>query len=361
MSQLESLQSKLQSLSGECEKAFQLSENRDSLYQVKVQFLGKSGQITLLMKEMGRLDPSQRPAFGAHVNEVKSKLELLYESRNQALGQKELEAKLESSRLDTSLPGPRPQLGNHHPLWQMTLQFTEIMEKLGYSLELGPLIESDFYNFEALNIPPHHPARDMQDTFFVDDHFVLRTQTSPIWSRALAHRKPPFRLVGTGAVFRVDSDASHLPHFHQFEGVLIDKKVSLADLKGTVGHFVRELFGKEMKTRFRPSYFPFTEPSAEVDCTCPVCSGSGCSLCKGTGWIEIGGCGLINPEVFKRAGFVEKTLDSTGVPSLEWEGFAFGFGLERMAMIRYGIPDIRDFPLSDPRFVEQFGRFGVKT
>jgi phenylalanyl-tRNA synthetase alpha chain len=218
------------------------------------------------------------------------------------------------------------------------------MLRLGYSLRLGPLIEKDYYNFEALNIPKDHPARDMQDTFFVNEHQVLRTHTSPIQIHSLESEKPPLRIIGVGAVFRCDSDISHLPHFHQIEGMCVDRKVSMADLKGTISFFVKEFFGEGLKTRFRPSFFPFTEPSAEVDCTCPICKGTGCSLCKQSGWIEIGGCGLINPKVFK--------MSNVNYP--EWNGFAFGFGIERMAIIKYGIDDIRHFPENDLRFLRQF-------
>lgn len=349
MSQLESLQSKLHQILEECEKAFFSAANREALYQQKVLYLGKQGQLTQLMKEMGALPPDLKPQFGALVNQAKVKSESLWEEREKTLARTELQQKLQEQKLDVSLPGPQGSNGHFHPVWQVTLLFTRIMEKLGYSMQLGPLVESDYFNFEALNMPAHHPARDMQDTFFVDETHVLRTHTSPVWSRALSTQKPPFRMLGTGAVFRCDSDASHLPHFHQFEGVLVDQQVSLSDLKGTVGYVVREFFGGDIQTRFRPSYFPFTEPSAEVDCTCPVCRGKGCSLCKSTGWIEIGGCGLINPKVLLKAGLNEQ----------HWQGFAFGFGLERMAMIRYGISDIRQFPINDLRFLNQFNEFGA--
>ena len=224
------------------------------------------------------------------------------------------------------------------------------MARLGYSLRTGPLIEKDYYNFEALNIPPNHPARDMQDTFFVDETHVLRTHTSPIQIHSLENEKPPLRIIGTGPVFRCDSDISHLPNFHQIEGMCVDEKVSMSDLKGTISFFVNEFFGAGLKTRFRPSFFPFTEPSAEVDCSCPICKGTGslsgkaCSLCKQSGWIEIGGCGLINPKVFEHA----------KVEYPKWQGFAFGFGVERMAIIKYGVDDIRHFPANDVRFLKQF-------
>ena len=235
-------------------------------------------------------------------------------------------------------------MGHEHPVHKVTHEIFSIMARLGYSLRTGPLIEKDYYNFEALNIPPNHPARDMQDTFFVDETHVLRTHTSPIQIHSLENEKPPLRIIGTGPVFRCDSDISHLPNFHQIEGMCVDEKVSMSDLKGTISFFVNEFFGKGLKTRFRPSFFPFTEPSAEVDCSCPICKGKGCSLCKQSGWIEIGGCGLINPKVFEHA----------KVEYPKWQGFAFGFGVERMAIIKYGIDDIRHFPKNDVRFLEQF-------
>jgi phenylalanyl-tRNA synthetase alpha chain len=249
-----------------------------------------------------------------------------------------------SEELDLTLPGLSKPRGSEHPVSRVIFEISSIMSRLGYSLRQGPLIEKDYYNFEALNIPANHPARDMQDTFFVDPTHVLRTHTSPIQIHSLENEKPPLRIIGVGPVFRCDSDISHLPHFHQIEGMCVDHKVSMADLKGTISFFVKEFFGASLKTRFRPSFFPFTEPSAEVDCTCPICLGKGCSLCKHSGWIEIGGCGLINPKVFEHA----------GVHYPEWQGFAFGFGIERMAIIKYGIEDIRLFPENDVRFLRQF-------
>lgn len=251
---------------------------------------------------------------------------------------------MQNEKLDLTLPIDNNPIGSEHPIYKVTNEIFGIMARLGYSLRTGPLIEKDYYNFEALNIPKNHPARDMQDTFFVDETHVLRTHTSPIQIHSLENEKPPLRVIGTGSVFRVDSDISHLPNFHQIEGMCVDEKVSMSDLKGTISFFVKEFFGPGLKTRFRPSFFPFTEPSAEVDCSCPICKGKGCSLCKQTGWIEIGGCGLINPKVFEFA----------KVEYPKWQGFAFGFGVERMAIIKYGVDDIRLFPQNDVRFLKQF-------
>ncbi len=223
-------------------------------------------------------------------------------------------------------------------------EITDILARIGYSVRTGPFIEKDWFNFEALNIPADHPARDEQDTFYVDDGHVLRTHTSPVQIHTMMDEKPPIRVVAPGSVFRCDNDISHSPNFHQIEALLVDRKVSMANLKGTISFFVKEFFGKDIKTRFRPSFFPFTEPSAEVDCSCPICKGKGCRMCKGSGWIEIGGSGLVNPKVFEQVGLDPK----------EWQGFAFGFGIERMAIIKYGIEDIRLFSENDVRFLEQF-------
>lgn len=337
-------QTKLQNLKLKALEKMQASKSSRELYDVKVEFLGKSGLLTEIMKEMASLPKEEKPMFGKLVNEVKQALENSYSGFESQLKKAELEAKMMSEELDLTLPSfQRPQ-GSEHPVRKVTHEIFSIMARMGYSVRQGPLIEKDFYNFEALNIPKNHPARDMQDTFFVDETHVLRTHTSPIQIHSLESEKPPLRIIGTGAVFRCDSDISHLPHFHQIEGMCIDTKVSMADLKGTISFFVKEYFGTEIKTRFRPSYFPFTEPSAEVDCTCPICKGKGCSMCKHSGWIEIGGCGLMNPKVFA----------AVGVDYPKWQGFAFGFGIERMAIIKYGIEDIRLFPENNVQFLEQF-------
>jgi phenylalanyl-tRNA synthetase alpha chain len=331
-------------------KAFNSAQTSQDLYNHKVQFLGKSGALTEAMKLMATLPKEEKPLFGKLVNEVKSELEALYEQAEQALKNKEIDSKMLNEKIDLSFSIASKEQGKEHPIHKVTNEIFSIMARLGYSLRTGPLIEKDYYNFEALNIPPNHPARDMQDTFFVDETHVLRTHTSPIQIHSLENEKPPLRIIGTGPVFRCDSDISHLPNFHQIEGMCVDEKVSMSDLKGTISFFVNEFFGAGLKTRFRPSFFPFTEPSAEVDCSCPICKGTGslsgkaCSLCKQSGWIEIGGCGLINPKVFEHA----------KVEYPKWQGFAFGFGVERMAIIKYGVDDIRHFPANDVRFLKQF-------
>ena len=326
--------------------AFMRSETATGLYEAKVQSMGKQGALSAAMKEMGKLTAEERPAFGKLVNEIKSDLEAAYAAREVALKARELESRLASERLDLTLPAPETPVGAQHPISMVIDEISKILMRLGYSVRTGPLIEKDRYNFESLNIPKDHPARDMQDTFYIDETHVLRTHTSPIQAHVLENEKPPLRIIGVGPVFRSDSDVSHSPNFHQIEGMLVDRRVSMADLKGTIAFFVREFFGKALKTRFRPSFFPFTEPSAEVDCQCPLCVGKGCRMCKGSGWVEIGGSGLINPNVFSAA----------GVPYPEWQGFAFGFGVERMAIIKYGVEDIRLFNENDVRFLRQFAQ-----
>ena len=338
------LSEKVKAIHQEAAAAFAAAKETKELYDLKVKFLGKQGQLSLVMREMGQLPKEEKPAFGKMVNEVKVALEDLYSKMEVELGRAELNQRIAGETLDLTLPGPARERGGRHPIQKVINEIVEILGRIGYSVRTGPMIEKDWYNFEALNIPPDHPARDMQDTFYVDESHVLRTHTSPIQIRTMEKEKPPLRILAPGSVFRCDSDVSHSPNLHQIEGLLIDRHVSMADLKGTIAYFVREYFGEEIKTRFRPSFFPFTEPSAEVDCSCPICKGKGCRMCKHTGWIEIGGSGLVNPKV----------LAHCGLDPEEWQGFAFGFGMERMAIIKYGIDDIRLFAENDLRFLRQF-------
>ncbi len=345
------LKEKIEEIRLLAQKAFEAAPSAKELYDAKVQFLGKQGSFSSLMKEMGKLGPEEKPAFGKLVNEVKQALESIYNDRETQLKSGELAAQLSAETLDISLPSSVEAPGAQHPIALVIEEISAILGRLGYAVRTGPLIEKDRYNFEGLNFPPDHPARDMQDTFYIDKDHVLRTHTSPIQVRTMELENPPLRVIGVGPVFRADSDISHSPNFHQIEGLCVDRKVSMADLKGTIAFFVREYFGKELKTRFRPSFFPFTEPSAEVDCQCPICMGKGfiahgleCRMCKTSGWIEIGGSGLVHPNVLKFA----------GVSYPDWQGFAFGFGVERMAIIKYGIDDIRLFNENDVRFLRQF-------
>ncbi|HRK08163.1 MAG TPA: phenylalanine--tRNA ligase subunit alpha [Pseudobdellovibrionaceae bacterium] len=328
----------------EAETAFSSASTSKDLYELKVKFLGKSGSFQSVMKAMGALPAAEKPAAGKLVNEAKQRLEARYAEVESALKSKELGERLAAESLDLTLPGTAWTPGAQHPVTLVMDEIAEIMSRLGYAVRTGPLIESDRNNFEALNVPKDHPARDMQDTFYIDEHHVLRTQTSPIQIRVMESEAPPLRVVAPGAVFRCDADVSHSPNFHQIEGLCVDRRVSMADLKGTITFFVGEFFGRGLKTRFRPSFFPFTEPSAEMDCQCPLCKGKGCRMCGQSGWIEIGGCGLVHPNVFQSAGLDPK----------QWQGFAFGFGIERMAIIKYGITDIRLYTENDVRFLKQF-------
>lgn len=335
---------KIEQIRVDAEKALNQASTSKDLYDIKVKYLGKSGSFTEIMKEMKNLTPEERPQFGQMVNEAKQYLEDLYAKLEIALKQKELQKQLESERIDMTLPGPVKPSGTQHPVDKVMDEIIGIFAKLGYSVRVGPLIEKDFFNFEALNIPKDHPARDEQDTFYIDQEHVLRTQTSPIQIHTMMSEKPPLKIIGPGSVFRCDYDISHLPMFHQAEGLYIDRKVSMAELKGTLAFFNKEFFGSSVKTRFRPSFFPFTEPSAEVDASCALCSGKGCRMCKHSGWIEMGGCGLVHPNVLKTAGLNPN----------EWQGFAFGMGIERLATVKYGVEDIRLFVENDVRFLGQF-------
>lgn len=338
------LEERIQKIQSQSIGDFQAATSTTGLYDLKVKYLGKSGDMTLVMRDLQGLSKEDRPRFGKIVNEAKARMEAIYAESEARLKTQELNQKLLSEKLDLTLPGPQRSRGAKHPITRVLHEMVAIFGRLGYSVRTGPLIEQDLYNFERLNIPKDHPARDMQDTFYIDAHHVLRTQTSPIQIHTMETEAPPFRILGPGAVFRCDSDISHSPMFHQVEGMLVEKKVSMSDLKGTLTFFSREFFGKNAKTRFRPSFFPFTEPSAEVDCTCPHCQGKGCRMCSNSGWIEIGGCGLVHPNV----------LRSSGIDPDQWQGFAFGFGVERMAIVKYGIEDIRLFFENDVRFLGQF-------
>ena len=339
-----SLKDRIDAIRVQAENEFKAAQNSRELYELKVRILGKTGSFQGIMKEMGGMSPAEKPVAGKLLNEAKVALEGLYSDCESKLKTSELDAKLKSESLDLSLPGVPTAVGAQHPVSLVTEEITMILSRMGYSIRTGPLIETDRNNFEGLNVPKDHPARDMQDTFYIDETHVLRTHTSPIQVRTYENEKPPLRIAAPGSVFRCDSDVSHSPNFHQIEGICVDKKVSMSDLKGTVTYFVGEFFGKGLKTRFRPSFFPFTEPSAEIDCQCAVCKGKGCRMCSNTGWVEIGGSGLIHPNV----------LSFAGIDPKEWQGFAFGFGIERMAIIKYGINDIRLFSDNNVRFLEQF-------
>lgn len=326
------------------EKEFQAAENRETLAQLRVKYLGKKSQVSQAMKLLAELAPAERPAAGKMINAVKDSLEALAVSRDRQLVETLHAASLLAERLDVTLPGRRQPFGKKHPITQIMEEIEAIFAGLGFSIADGPEVELDYYNFEALNFPKNHPSRDMQDTFFVNADVVLRTQTSPIQVRVMEKTAPPVRVIAPGRVFRHDSDITHSPVFHQVEGLLVDVNVTMGDLKGILTSFVHQMFGPETKLRFRPSFFPFTEPSAEIDISCVMCQGQGCRVCKHTGWLEILGSGMIDPNVF---GYVHYDPE-------KYTGYAFGMGVERIAMLKFGINDIRLFFENDLRFLEQF-------
>lgn len=312
---------------------------------LRVRMLGKKGELTSLLRSMGQLAPEERPIAGQWINEARESFTAMLDSRMAALRAKEQEEALKRETLDVTLPAETPAYGSEHPLSLVMQDMIDCFTGMGFEVVEGPEIELDHYNFELMNIPKNHPARDAQDTFYVDDNIVLRTHTSPIQARTMLTRKPPIRVICPGRVYRADEvDATHSPVFHQMEGLVIDRDVNMADLRGTLNAFAERLYGKGITTRFRPSFFPFTEPSTEVDLTCAACHGKGCRVCKGTGWIEVLGAGMVNPKV----------LEMCGIDSSVYSGFAFGIGLERIAMQRYGIADMRVLYEGDMRFLSQF-------
>ncbi len=319
-----------------------------ALDDVRVAFLGKKGAVTLLYKELGKVDAAFRAEAGRLINDLRTAVEGALEAKAGAARAADLTARLEAERVDVTLPGRGPAPGRLHPLTLVERRIVSIFEGLGYDVALGPEIECDFCNFAALNFPPHHPARDSQDTFFFADDVLLRTHTSPVQVRTMLAHEPPIRIVAPGAVYRADPvDASHSPAFHQVEGLVVDEGITFADLKGTLAFFAGRMFGEGTEVVFRPSFFPFVEPGAEVDVSCPVCrrSGAACPACKGTGYMEIMGAGMVHPNV----------LSACGIDPARYSGFAFGMGTERVAMITYGIKDIRLFYENDVRFLHQFG------
>lgn len=348
MSSIKELKNQLQNLFQSAQQALSFAKNSEELYQLKTLHIGSKSGFQKMMKIMKDLKPEEKPVFGKWVNEYKLELENTYSSLFQKLKNKELVEQIKSETIDFSLPGPAPHKGGQHPIQLIIEKTITIFKSLGYGVQGGPVIESDWNNFQALNIPVDHPSRDLQDTFYIDETHVLRTHTSPIQVRSMLEKKPPMAVLAPGKVFRRDNDISHSPTFHQIEGMFIDTHVSMSHLKGTLSYFVKELFGSSTRVRFRPSYFPFTEPSAEYDCSCPICSMKGCSMCKKSGWMEIGGCGLMHPKV----------LELSHISPEKWEGFAFGLGIERLAIIYYGIPHIRLFLENDIRFLEQFSSKG---
>ena len=314
------------------------------LFDVKVKYLGKNGSVTELMKGMKDIPKEDRPAFGKIVNDLRVEIENAFDSREVDLKEVERQLTFEKEAIDITLPGKFNEVGSLHPITLVKNELINAFIGLGFEIFEGPEIEEDYYNFKMLNIPEYHPARDMQDTFYFNSNILLRTQTSAGQVRVMLDKKPPIKILSPGKVYRSDDDASHSPMFHQMEGLVVDKGITMCDLKGTLDEFVKIIFGKDTKTRLRPSYFPFTEPSVEVDVSCSECHGKGCKLCKGTGWIEILGAGIVN----------KKVLEGCGIDSSVYSGYAFGMGIERIAILKYKIPDIRLFFENDVRFLKQF-------
>ncbi len=328
----------------EAEEAALRAEDSRALYEVKLQYLGKTGKVTALMKRMKDLAQELRPAFGKQVNALREKLEGLFDGLEARVREREMAKKLASESVDVTMPGRRRERGALHPVTIVKNRLIDIFAGMGFEIFEGPEIETDYYNFTALNTPADHPARDMQDTFYVSDNLLLRTQTSAGQIRLMERKKPPIKMLSPGRVFRSDDDATHSPMFHQMEGLVVDRGITLCDLQGMLDEFVKAMFSETSKTRLRPSYFPFTEPSVEVDVSCHVCGGKGCPLCKGTGWIEVLGAGVVNRRV----------LQNCGVDPDVYSGFAFGMGIERIAMLKYGINNIKLLTENDVRFLAQF-------
>ncbi|MCR8922605.1 phenylalanine--tRNA ligase subunit alpha [Dasania sp. GY-MA-18] len=334
----------LESLAALARAAINDAQDVSALDDVRVQFLGKKGSITDLLKGLGKLSAEERPAAGAEINKVKQALQQAIGEKKSALETAAIAEKLAAEQIDITLPGRGQNVGGLHPVTRTIERIASFFEAIGFETVEGPEIEDDYHNFEALNIPAHHPARAMHDTFYINEHTVLRTHTSPVQVRVMESTEPPLKVICPGRVYRCDSDLTHTPMFHQVEGLLISEESSFADLKGIVEEFLRVFFEKELAVRFRPSYFPFTEPSAEVDIQCVNCGGEGCRVCSQTGWLEVMGCGMVHPSVF----------EYSNIDTEKYTGFAFGMGVERLAMLRYGVNDLRLFYDNDLRFLEQF-------
>ena len=322
----------------DCQDLRQLSD-------LKVKYLGKKGELTVVLRGMGKLSPEERPVIGSLVNQVRDELDELFTKKEKELNRKELEKRLETENIDVTEPSKKVNLGSLHPITQVIQEVEEIFLGMGYEIADGPEVETCHYNFDQLNTPADHPARDLQDTFYITEDVILRTQTSPVQARVMENKKPPIKIICPGAVYRSDAvDSTHSPVFHQVEGLVVDKNIAMTDLKGTLEMFAKKCLGENTRIRFRPHHFPFTEPSAEADVSCFVCGGKGCRVCKGEGWIELLGCGMVHPNV----------LRNCGIDPEVYSGFAFGFGVERIAMAKFGIEDMRLLYENDVRFLKQF-------
>lgn len=334
----------LDTLLSEAQAKIEAAGDLRALDEVRVAYLGKTGAITEQLKQLGKLPKEERSQAGQAINKAKQAVQQSIEARKTALEQEALNARLASETIDVTLPGRNSSSGGLHPVTRTIERIEKLFANAGFSVAEGPEIEDDYHNFEALNIPEHHPARAMHDTFYFDEHMLLRTHTSPVQIRVMENAEPPLKVIAPGRVYRCDSDLTHTPMFHQVEGFLVDENVTFADLKGIIHDFLQGFFEKDLKVRFRPSYFPFTEPSAEVDIECVMCEGEGCRVCSHTGWLEVLGCGMIHPAVMKHV----------NIDSEKFSGYAFGMGVERLAMLRYGVNDLRLFFENDLRFLKQF-------
>jgi phenylalanyl-tRNA synthetase alpha chain len=336
------VEDQLESIKAEAYHWLQTAQKKEDILELNIRYLGRKGKVTQFLRNISQLPPEKRPEAGKKANALKKQLEAEFKA---ALEKTETETEtFGDDFIDVSLPGRPSPCGNVHPITRIIREISDIFQKLGFEVCVGPEVESDYYNFEALNIPKNHPARDMQDTFYISDNIVLRTHTSPIQVRIMEKRTPPVRVIAPGKVYRCDSDLTHTPMFHQVEGLLVDKHISFGDLKGILTAFIHQMFDNQTALRFRPSFFPFTEPSAEVDILCVMCKGKGCRVCSHTGWLEVLGSGMVHPAVFENVGY-----DTT-----RYTGFAFGMGVERITMLKYGIDDIRKFFENDYRFLSQF-------
>ena len=338
------MEKQLEQLRSDALEKIDQAADLSQLAQVQVQFLGRKGDITQLLRQMGTLPPEQRPAFGQQANRVKEEIQAAVDRKKEDFEREQREKKLREESIDVTLPGLRPLIGHLHPVAIVFEEIRRIFEGLGFQVATGPEVETDYHNFEALNFPKDHPSRDMQATFFIGEDVLLRTHTSPVQIRAMTAQKPPLRIIAPGKVFRRDDDITHSPMFHQVEGLVVDEDITLGDLKGVLEAFIHRLYGPQIALRFRPSFFPFTEPSAEVDIQCVICGGSGCRTCSQSGWLEILGSGMVHPKVFEAVGYDPE----------QYTGFAFGLGVDRLAMLKYGIGDIRTLYENDTRFLEQF-------
>ena len=339
------MKSALEAIRARALERLQNAEDLTALEEARVQLLGKKGELTVILKTMGQLSPEERPAMGQMANEVRAAIEEKLAARGAALKAAMAEQKLRMETIDVTLPGTPIREGHRHPLNLVLDEIKEIFLGMGFDVVSGPEVELDYYNFEALNLPPDHPARDTQDTFYITDKVLLRTQTSPVQIRTMEQRKPPIRIIAPGRVYRSDAvDATHSPIFHQIEGLVVDEGITMSDLKGCLETVIKRLYGEDSVVRFRPHHFPFTEPSAEVDLTCASCRGAGCRMCKGTGWIEVLGAGMVNPHV----------LEMCGIDPQKYSGFAFGMGVERISLLKYNIPNLRYLYENDLRFLTQY-------